>query len=53
VGAVVGDAGPDVRDRIEHITLVGEYGRERAMSEPLWCIEHAAVTLLRRLSPSS
>ena len=50
VAAVVGDAAPEVRDRIEHITLVGEYGLERAMREPLWCIEHSTCTLLRRLS---
>jgi len=50
VAAVVGDAAPEVRDRIEHIALVGEYGLERAMREPLWCIEHSTCTLLRRLS---
>jgi len=50
VAAVVGDAAPEVGDRIEHITLVGEYGLERAMREPLWCIEHSTCTLLRRLS---
>jgi glycerate kinase len=50
VAAVVGDADADVAGRIDHITLVGEYGLERALAEPLWCIEHAAATLLRRLS---
>jgi glycerate 2-kinase len=50
VAAVVGDAEPAVADRIDHITLVGEYGLERALREPLWCIEHAAGTLLKRLT---
>lgn len=50
VAAVVGDADPAVTDRVEHITLVGEYGLDRALAEPLWCIEHAAATLLRRLT---
>ncbi len=52
IAAVVGDAAAEVRDRIEHITLVGEYGPDRAMAEPLWCIEHAALTLLGRIMPS-
>lgn len=51
VVAVVGDADDEVRGRIEHVSLVGEFGAERAMAEPLWCIEHAAVALLRRLAP--
>ncbi|MCU1503690.1 MAG: glycerate kinase [Ilumatobacteraceae bacterium] len=53
VGAVVGDAAPEVADRIEHVALAAEYGLDRAMNEPLWCVEHAALTLLRRLRPSS
>jgi glycerate kinase len=53
VAAVVGDADADVRDRIDHITLVGEYGEARAHAEPMWCIEHAAATLMARLRWSS
>ncbi|MGZ4769501.1 MAG: glycerate kinase, partial [Ilumatobacteraceae bacterium] len=49
VAAIVGDAAPEVAARIEHISLVDAYGEERAMSEPLWCIERAAATLLERL----
>ncbi len=52
VGAIVGDAADEARARIDHITLVDEYGLERAMNEPLWCIEHAAATLLDRLRSS-
>ncbi len=50
VGAVVGDAAPEAAARIEHVTLVDAYGEERAMNEPLWCIERAAATLLERLT---
>ena len=50
VGAVVGDAAPDVATRIEHVSLIDDYGMERAMNEPLWCIERAAATLLERLT---
>lgn len=50
VGAVVGDCAPEVAGRIAHRSLVAAYGLERAMREPLWCIEHAAVELLRELS---
>ena len=50
VGAVVGDCAPEVAGRIAHRSLVTAYGLERAMREPLWCIEHAAGELLRELS---
>jgi hypothetical protein len=36
-----------VQHRIRHRSLVRDYGEERALREPLWCIEHAAATLLR------
>lgn len=47
VAAVVGDADDEVRHRIRHVSLVHEFGLERAMREPLWCIEQAALRLLR------
>jgi glycerate 2-kinase len=50
VGAVVGDVAPEVATRIDHISLVEAYGNERAMNEPLWCIERAAATMLERLT---
>jgi glycerate 2-kinase len=50
VAAIVGDAAPEVAACIDHISLVGEYGSQRAMDEPLWCIERAAATVLRRLT---
>ena len=49
VGAVVGDADDDVADRIEHVSLVAEFGLERAMREPMHCIEAAALALIPRL----
>ena len=48
VVAIVGDAEPEVADRIEHISLVEAYGRDRAMHETRTCIEDAALTLVRR-----
>ena len=50
VGAVVGDADPDVATRIPNVRLVQEYGLDRAMAEPMWCIEHATLTLVRTLT---
>ncbi len=48
VGAIVGNADDDVRDRIPTIAIADEYGLERATREPLWCIERAAKTLMSR-----
>lgn len=50
VAAIVGDSAPEVQGRITHRSLVRDFGEERAMNEPLWCIEHAAATLVRDLA---
>ena len=50
VAAIIGDVLPEVRHRIRHRSLVEMFGAERAMREPLWCIEHAAIDLLRELA---
>lgn len=50
VAAIVGDADPAMADRIEHRRLVADHGEERALHEPLWCIEHSADLLLRDLA---
>jgi glycerate 2-kinase len=50
VGAVVGDADDDVSDRLPHVSLVQRFGLERAMAEPMWCIEHAATELITRMT---
>ncbi|MBI4885085.1 MAG: glycerate kinase [Actinobacteria bacterium] len=47
VAAVVGDSLPAVRDRIRHRSLAADHGLDRAMREPLWCIEQSAGALLR------
>lgn len=49
VGAVVGDAEPAVLDRIPHAVLAQLFGLDRALAEPLWCIEHAAGPLVSEL----
>jgi glycerate kinase len=52
VGAVVGIADEDVRDRFPVIAIADAYGLDRATREPLWCIEHAARELITaRFSP--
>ena len=33
------------------ISLTEMYGHEKAMNEPLWCIEHAALELMRQIPP--
>lgn len=50
VVAIVGDLDPgvDVGTGLrETVSLVERFGRERALSEPLWCIERAALDVLR------
>jgi glycerate kinase len=49
VAAIVGVADDDVRDRIPLAVLADEFGEERALREPLWCVERAAAGLLRRM----
>jgi len=51
VGAIVGSTARAVADRIAHVSLVEQFGRERAMKEPLWCIERAAAQLVGVLAP--
>jgi glycerate kinase len=47
VAAIVGDSDEALAARIEHMSLTREFGLDRAMREPLWCIEQAAARLLR------
>ncbi|MEY3681322.1 MAG: hypothetical protein RL547_1935, partial [Actinomycetota bacterium] len=60
VGVVCGRVDASARDADEfaHIdagiaSLTDLYGDERALNEPQWCIEHAALELLGKVSPSS
>jgi glycerate kinase len=50
VGAVVGDADDDVAERLPVESLVRRFGIDRAMAEPMWCIEHAARALIERMT---
>lgn len=50
VGAVVGDADDEVKDRIPYVSLVERFGLERAMAEPMSCIEDAAADLIRQMT---
>lgn len=49
VAAIVGIADDDVSDRIRHVAIADEYGLDRAMREPQWCIEQATAKLLNEL----
>jgi len=49
VAAIVGIADAEVADRLPTYALVDLFGEERALTEPLWCIEHAAARLLGEL----
>jgi glycerate kinase len=48
VAAIVGIADDDVRDRIRYVSIAEEFGLDRAMREPLWCIEQATPKLFGR-----
>lgn len=50
VHAVVGDAAPEVHDRIPLTTLVDLYGRRRALSMTTTCINQCITDLLRKLN---
>lgn len=50
VAAVVGDSAESVRDRIEHRSIARDHSLERALREPLWCIEQSAREMLRTLT---
>lgn len=50
LAAIVGDCLAEVADRLILRSLVADHGSERAMREPLWCIEHSALALLREIA---
>lgn len=47
VAAIVGIADADVVDRIPTWAIADRFGEERAMREPLWCVERITVDVLR------
>jgi glycerate kinase len=53
VAAIVGDSDESVRDRIEHRSIARDHGLDRAMREPLWCIEQSATELLRSITANA
>lgn len=53
VGALVGAADPAAGKRIAHVSLAEMFGLERALGEPLWCIERAATQLIGQLLPTT
>ena len=48
VAAIVGIADDDVRDRLPTWVIADLFGTERALREPLWCVEQAAGQLLNQ-----
>jgi glycerate kinase len=46
VAAIVGIADDDVRDRIPTWAIADRFGEERALREPLWCVERIAADVL-------
>lgn len=46
VAAVVGIADDPVRDRIPTWSIAERFGEERALREPLWCVEHLVPDVL-------
>ncbi|MFM8776202.1 MAG: glycerate kinase [Actinomycetota bacterium] len=47
ISAICGDIHAEVKNRLDSVSLVEKFGREAAMSQPLHCIEHAALQILR------
>jgi glycerate kinase len=47
IAVIVGIADDDVRDRIPTWAIADRFGEERALREPLWCVERIAGELLR------
>ena len=52
VHVIAGIADTDVRHRLPTSTLVEAFGEERALREPLWCVEQLALSLLSSSPPS-
>jgi glycerate kinase len=52
IAAIVGVADGDVRDRIPTWAIADRFGEDRALREPLWCVEQVATDVLRRFDPT-
>ncbi|MFZ8892844.1 MAG: glycerate kinase, partial [Ilumatobacteraceae bacterium] len=49
IAAICGEIHPDVSSKMNSVSLVETFGREEAFAQPLHCIEHAALKILRDL----
>ncbi|MFM8687179.1 MAG: glycerate kinase, partial [Acidimicrobiaceae bacterium] len=49
IAAICGEIHPDVRSKMNSVSLVETFGRDEAFAQPLHCIEHAALKILRDL----
>jgi glycerate kinase len=49
IAAICGEIHPDVRSKMNSVSLVETFGRDEAFAQPLHCIEHAALKVLRDL----
>lgn len=50
VAAIVGVVDDDVRERIPTWSIAERFGEERALREPLWCVERIAADVLAHFS---
>lgn len=50
VAAIVGIADDDVVDRLPTWAIAERFGEERALREPLWCVEQVAGEILERFA---
>ena len=51
VAAIVGIADDDVRDRLPTWVIAERFGEERAVREPLWCVEQVTGEIVRQFAP--
>ena len=51
MAAIVGIADAEVSERIPTWTLSERFGEERALREPLWCVEQIAADVLAHFEP--
>lgn len=51
VAVIVGIADDEVRDRLPTWSIAERFGEERALREPLWCVEQVTGEILRQFAP--
>ncbi len=50
VVAICGDIHETVRSRVDSVSLIDLFGEQQAFAQPLYCIEQAALQILKRLT---